>query len=148
MIVAVCCYICCVRLLSHYIYLVFLAWALMLRYWLVAYPICRSVCLSVCLSVCRSVSPHWLIGSGCHLGWWVGSVEGWCIRWGTRAPRVKGGFGFFCPNGLNVSSPSCSQTEHKTSASHVSDLLRLDRWYNRSVSEKTGKCANADNSNF
>ena len=32
----------------------------------------RSVCLSV-----KCIVAKWLSGSGCHLGCWVGSVEGW-----------------------------------------------------------------------
>ena len=45
-------------------------------YWSVIYPICRSVCLSAKCPVAKR-----LIGSGRHLGWWVGSVEDGCIIW-------------------------------------------------------------------
>ena len=43
--------------------------------------VCRLSPLSVCLSVCLCVREVYvskrLIGSGCRLGWWVGSVERW-----------------------------------------------------------------------
>jgi len=38
----------------------------------VTYPMCQSLCLSR-----ECIVTNWLIGSGCCLRWWVGSLEGW-----------------------------------------------------------------------
>jgi len=50
------------------------------RYWnrTFACPLCRSAFSQslVCLSW-KCIVAKWLIGSGCHFGWWMGSVEGW-----------------------------------------------------------------------
>jgi len=55
-----------------------------------------SFCSSVCVSVCpKSVlwQNGWLdLESGCRLGWWVGLVEGGCIRWRSTCPKEKGWF--------------------------------------------------------
>jgi len=60
--------------------------------------VCHFSHLSVCLSAGLCV---WKVycgktaGSRCHLGWWVGSVEG-CIRWGGDRQRRRGSFGGKC----------------------------------------------------
>jgi len=50
--------------------------------------VCRCVCLSRKCTVAKRLS--W---SGCRLGWWVGSVDGWCIRWGRDRRRGRSSFG-------------------------------------------------------
>jgi len=50
--------------------------------------------LSVGLSVWRVNCGKWLIGSGCCLGWWMGSVKNGCIRWGPHS-QGKGRFQWF-----------------------------------------------------
>ena len=59
----------------------------------VSLSVCWSVGRSVCLSRKCTVAKR-LTGSGCHLGWWVGSVEG--IRWGGDSQRGRGNFGHKC----------------------------------------------------
>jgi len=47
--------------------------------------VCMRACMSVCLSLCltgKCTVAKQLIGSGCHLGWWVGQSRDGCIRWG------------------------------------------------------------------
>jgi len=50
-------------------------------------PICRCVYLSGVWIVEKRP-----IGSGCCLGWWVGSVEGWVYQIGWRLSKEKGVF--------------------------------------------------------
>jgi len=62
---------------------------------------------SVGLPVCRIVAKQ-LIGSGCRLGWWVGSVERWCIRWEWWSLKGKCSFGCKCgASGYNQSGLCC-----------------------------------------
>jgi len=52
--------------------------------------------LCVGLSVGRSgkcIVAKRLCGSGCHLGWWLGSVDGWVYYIGWLSWKGKGSFG-------------------------------------------------------
>jgi len=46
-------------------------------------------CLSVGLSA-KCIVAKWLIGSGCHLGRWVGWSRDRCIQWGWLSLKLKG----------------------------------------------------------
>jgi len=57
---------------------------------------CLCVCLSVGQSVCLSgkcTVAKRLNGSGCCLGWWVGSVEGWVYYMGWLSSKGRGSVG-------------------------------------------------------
>jgi len=60
---------------------------------------CRLAHLSVCVSVCLSgkcIVAKRLNGSGCHLRWWVGSVEKWVYWMGVVIVEGEGAIFLLC----------------------------------------------------